>query len=89
MKLQWIIIHFLHVLVILAYYFGGKQYATDTANVINGKFTFEGNKELKGGMYLVILSESNYFEVILDYFGLFHNYFALFHGNNATPHWNN
>ena len=36
--------------VILAYYFGGKQYATDTAVVTNGEFTFEGEKELKGGM---------------------------------------
>ena len=27
--------------VMLAYYFGGKQYATDTANVVNGKFIFE------------------------------------------------
>ena len=52
--------------VILAYYFGGKQYATDTADVINGKFTFEGNKELKGGMYLVVLSESRYFDIIVS-----------------------
>ena len=36
--------------VMLAYYFGGKQYATDTAVVTNGEFTFEGEKELKGGM---------------------------------------
>ena len=43
--------------VMLAYYFGGKQYATDTANVINEKFIFKGDKELKGGMYLVVLSE--------------------------------
>ena len=42
--------------VMLAYYFGGKQYATDTANVVNGKFSFEGDKKLKGGMYLVVLS---------------------------------
>ena len=42
--------------VMLAYYFGGKQYATDTANVVNGKFIFEGDKKLKGGMYLVVLS---------------------------------
>ena len=52
--------------VILAYYFGGKQYATDTANVIDGKFIFEGNKELKGGMYLVVLSEGRYFDVIVS-----------------------
>ena len=52
--------------VILAYYFGGKQFATDTAEVINGKFTFEGEKDLKGGMYLVVLSESNYFDIIVS-----------------------
>jgi thiol-disulfide isomerase/thioredoxin len=52
--------------VMLAYYFGGKQYATDTAVVTNGKFTFEGKKELKGGMYLVVLSESRYFDIIVS-----------------------
>lgn len=52
--------------VMLAYYFGGKQYATDTAVVTNGKFTFEGEKELKGGMYLVVLSESRYFDIIVS-----------------------
>ena len=52
--------------VMLAYYFGGKQYATDTAVVINGKFIFEGDKKLKGGMYLVVLSESRYFDIIVS-----------------------
>ena len=52
--------------VMLAYYFGGKQYATDTANVINGKFTFKGDEELKGGMYLVVLSENRYFDLIIS-----------------------
>ena len=41
--------------VILAYYFGGKQYAKDTAISKNGKFIFSGNEELEGGMYLVVL----------------------------------
>ena len=52
--------------VMLAYYFGGKQYATDTAFVTDEKFTFEGNKELKGGMYLVVLSDSRYFDIIVS-----------------------
>ncbi len=52
--------------VMLAYYFGGKQYATDTAIVTNGRFTFEGNKTLKGGMYLVVLSENQYFDIIIS-----------------------
>ncbi len=52
--------------VMLAYYFGGKQYATDTANVVNGKFLFKGNTKLPGGMYLVVLSENNYFDIIIS-----------------------
>ena len=52
--------------VMLAYYFGGKQYATDTAAVIEGKFTFSGNKKLKGGMYLVVLSDQKYFDIIIS-----------------------
>ena len=52
--------------VILAYYFGGKQYASDTAFSKNGKFTFEGDKELKGGMYLVVLPNQKYFDIIIS-----------------------
>jgi len=52
--------------IMLAYYFGGKQYATDTAVVKNGNFSFKGNKELKGGMYLVVLSENKYFDLIIS-----------------------
>ena len=40
--------------VLLAYYFGGKQYATDTAYSKNGIFVFEGDKELDGGMYMIV-----------------------------------
>ena len=52
--------------VILAYYFGGKQYATDTAQSVNGKFTFKGEKDLKGGMYLIILPNQQYFDIIVS-----------------------
>ena len=52
--------------VMLAYYFGGKQYATDTAEVLNGKFSFKGKKELQGGMYLVVLSNQQYFDIIVS-----------------------
>jgi thiol-disulfide isomerase/thioredoxin len=52
--------------VMLAYYFGGKQYATDTAEVVNGKFSFKGDKELKGGMYLVVLGNQQYFDLIVS-----------------------
>ena len=52
--------------VMLAYYFGGKQYATDTAEVVNGKFSFKGQKVLPGGMYLVVLSNQQYFDIIVS-----------------------
>ena len=52
--------------VILAYYFGGKQYAIDTAQSVNGKFTFKGEEELKGGMYLVVLPNQQYFDIIVS-----------------------
>ena len=43
--------------VILAYYFGGKQYATDTADVVNGKLTFSADQKLDGGIYLLVLPD--------------------------------
>ena len=52
--------------VILAYYFGGKQYATDTANSISGSFTFSGEKKLPGGMYLVVLPNQQYFDIVIS-----------------------
>ena len=52
--------------VMLAYYFGGKQYATDTALVNNGKFTFEGDKILDGGMYLIVLNDQQYFDIVVS-----------------------
>ncbi len=52
--------------VILAYYFGGKQYAKDTAFSKNGKFIFTGNEELDGGMYLVVLPDQKWFDIIVS-----------------------
>ena len=52
--------------VILAYYFGGKQYAKDTAVSKNGKFIFSGDKELDGGMYLVVLPDQKWFDIIVS-----------------------
>ena len=52
--------------VILAYYFGGKQYATDTTDVVNGKLTFSGDKALGGGIYLLVLPGGKYFELIIS-----------------------
>ena len=52
--------------VILAYYFGGKQYAKDTAFSKNGKFVFTGDEELDGGMYLIVLPDQKWFDVIVS-----------------------
>ena len=52
--------------VMLAYYYGGKQYAKDTALVNNGKFIFEGDKTLDGGMYLIVLNDQQYFDIIVS-----------------------
>lgn len=52
--------------VILAYYFGGKQYASDTAFSKNGKIVFSGEKELSGGMYMVVLPNQQYFDIVIS-----------------------
>lgn len=52
----------------LAYHFGGKQYIADTAAFTpGGKFVFEGQEPLKGGIYLIAMPPSNkFFEVLID-----------------------
>ena len=52
--------------IILAYYFGGKQYAKDTAQSKNGKFIFTGDEKLDGGMYLVVLPDQKWFDIIIS-----------------------
>ena len=52
--------------VILAYYFGGKQYASDTAFSKSGKVVFSGEKELSGGMYMVVLPNQQYFDIVIS-----------------------
>ena len=52
--------------VLLAYYFGGKQYATDTAYSKNGIFVFEGDKELDGGMYMIVLPNQLFFDLVIS-----------------------
>lgn len=47
-------------------YFGDKQYIQDTAIAKpDGSIHFEGDKELKGGIYLVLLPSKKYFEFII------------------------
>lgn len=53
--------------LLLGYHFGEKKYVKDTAKVnSNGVAIFEGDTLLPGGIYLVILPEKNYFEVLVD-----------------------
>ena len=52
--------------IILAYYFGGKQYAKDTALSKNGKFIFTGDEKLDGGMYLIVLPDQKWFDIIIS-----------------------
>ena len=51
--------------LMLAYYFAGKQYSVDTAYSKNGKFVFSGEKPLDGGMYLIVLPNQKYFDIII------------------------
>ncbi len=52
----------------LAYYYGDKQYIRDTVlRNDNGSFLFQGEEELPGGVYLVVLPPDNkYFEILID-----------------------
>lgn len=53
--------------IYLAYYFGDKQYIKDTAQLSDGKYVFQGEESLPGGMYLVVLPPDNqYFELVID-----------------------
>lgn len=60
----------------LGYYFGDKQYLKDTAFVEpDGRFYFEGNEKLAGGIYLIVLPPDNQFiQLLVDdnnqWFGL-------------------
>ncbi len=50
----------------LAYYYGDKQFAKDTAEIDEeGRFVFSGDETLDHGMYMVVLPDGNYFEMIV------------------------
>ena len=51
--------------LILANYFGDKQYAKDTAFAQNGKALFSGQNALSNGVYLVVMPQKNYFEILI------------------------
>ena len=51
---------------LLAYYFGDKQFAKDTAEIDSqGNFTFKGDEQLLHGMYMVVFPEGNYMEMVV------------------------
>jgi thiol-disulfide isomerase/thioredoxin len=50
----------------LANHYGNKQYLKDTARVDSkGFFTFDGKEALPGGIYMVVLPDKRYFELIV------------------------
>ncbi len=51
----------------LGYHFGDKNFVLDTIKVNNrGEGVFEGKKDLKGGIYIIILPEKSFFEILID-----------------------
>ena len=51
----------------LAYHMGDKQYLADTAKVDgNGNMVFTGTESLDGGIYMIVLPNRKYFEVIVN-----------------------
>ncbi len=54
--------------LVLGYHFGEKQYIKDSAMVDDkGFFTFKGDKNLEGGMYLIItMPEKQFFQILVS-----------------------
>jgi thiol-disulfide isomerase/thioredoxin len=54
--------------VVLAYYYGNKQYIKDSTRVsVSGQFSFKGDNSLDQGIYIVVMPPDNkYFEVVID-----------------------
>jgi thiol-disulfide isomerase/thioredoxin len=51
----------------LAHFFGYNQYIkVDSAKVINGELAFQGKDPLKGGIYLIVLSPSKYYDFAIN-----------------------
>lgn len=54
-------------LAFLGYHYGDKQYVTDTVRVDSkGNFVFKGDEPLEGGIYLVVLPNKSYFEILVS-----------------------
>ena len=52
--------------VLLGYYYGDKQYVKDTVQSVNGSFIFQSDEALEAGMYFMLLSDKNFFQLIID-----------------------
>lgn len=53
--------------VYLAFHYGDKQYLKDTAKVDSkGNFVFDGKEALPGGIYLAVMPDKRYFELIVN-----------------------
>lgn len=53
--------------LLLAYHFGNRKYIKDTIQLDNrGAGVFRGDEALPGGIYLVVMPENNYFELLID-----------------------
>ncbi|CAH0994008.1 hypothetical protein EMA8858_00115 [Emticicia aquatica] len=51
----------------LAHFFGYNQYIkVDSAKVENGELAFQGKEPLKGGIYLIVLSPSKYYDFAIN-----------------------
>jgi thiol-disulfide isomerase/thioredoxin len=51
----------------LAHYFGYNQYLkVDSAKLENGVLTFKGSEPLKGGIYLIVLNPSKYYDILVS-----------------------
>ncbi|MEN0006084.1 MAG: thioredoxin-like domain-containing protein [Bacteroidota bacterium] len=52
----------------LGFYYGDKQYLKDTARINEaGKYVFEGEEKLPGGVYIVVMPPSNQiFQILMD-----------------------
>ncbi|MFY0645063.1 MAG: redoxin domain-containing protein [Bacteroidia bacterium] len=52
--------------LLLANHFGDKQYIRDTSECVNGEFHFKGENPLESGIYLIVLPDRRYFEVVIS-----------------------
>lgn len=53
--------------ILIAYHFGDKKYIKDTLETDNlGHAVFTGEERLPGGIYLVVMPDMDYFEIMID-----------------------